>query len=220
MYSQASSVGTGFLNGYSGGRLGEQASPNLGGSFEGFPGGLSTEKLRSDYEFRIATLNQRITTLESQNAELRDHSSSPNGNTQRALQAAQLEKERLRQDHADQLSSFEKKLSEHQRTNDETTQKLSDAMSKMRILEEEAQSRGGETFAEQEQLVQDMRTEVESLVQEVQQLSSRNEELVAEKDQDLLVIRDLNQQIQTFKRKFEQARTELRQYKATSQLFA
>lgn len=42
---------------------------------------------------------------------------------------------------------------------------------------------------------------------------------MAEKDSDVSVIKDLNQQVTSYKRKYEQAKTELRSLKATSQLW-
>lgn len=74
MFSQ-SSVGTGFLNGYANSATGTQSqhSPHLGraSQAEG-PNMFGIEKLRSDYEFRIATLQQRVGALEAQNAELKE----------------------------------------------------------------------------------------------------------------------------------------------------
>lgn len=235
MYSQASSVGTGFFNGYAGSRAtASNASPNLdrGSHADGFPNVFGIEKLKSDYEFRIATLQQRIQTLEAQNAELQEHTSRGDGQQQQRLQEAVAELDRLRGEHAGDLNRLEAQLKRHRDDHDaksrelsDTTRHLEDAQRELEDLRLGGGGAGGDyerlqaEVADQEQIVQDLRAEVESLVHEVQQLSGRNEELVAEKDQDLVVIRDLNQQVQTFKRKYDQAKTELRQYKATSQLY-
>lgn len=76
MFSQ-SSVGTGFLNGYANSATGTQSSPHLGraSQAEG-PNMFGIEKLRSDYEFRIATLQQRVGALEAQNVELKEGAES------------------------------------------------------------------------------------------------------------------------------------------------
>ncbi|CAO1637176.1 unnamed protein product [Sympodiomycopsis kandeliae] len=240
MYSQASSLGTGFLNGYAGSRatIGSNASPNIdrGSHSEGFPNVFGIEKLKSDYEFRIATLQQRITSLEAQNTDLKEHSSRGNEEQQKRLQMAIQEREQLRKEYDDEIRSLQNQVDNHRQEHDAKHRQLQDTMDRLdeakRDLEDvRISGRGGgghsgedferlqAEYAEQEQVVHDLRSEVESLVEEVQQLSARNEELVSEKDQDLVVIRDLNQQIQTFKRKYEQAKTELRQYKATSQLY-
>lgn len=61
--------------------------------------------------------------------------------------------------------------------------------------------------------------DMESLLTELSDLSSRNDELMTAKDSDLIIIRDLDVQLKEYKRKYEQAKTELRSIKATSQIF-
>ena len=50
---------------------------------------------------------------------------------------------------------------------------------------------------------------------ELTDLSKRNDELMTAKDADLVVIRDLDTQLKEYKRKYEQAKTELRSMKGT-----
>lgn len=54
---------------------------------------------------------------------------------------------------------------------------------------------------------------MEGLVTELTDLSRRNDELMTAKDADLTVIRDLDAQLKEYKRKYEQAKTELRSVK-------
>lgn len=54
---------------------------------------------------------------------------------------------------------------------------------------------------------------MEGLIVEVSDLSRRNDELMTSKDSDLVVIRDLDAQLKEYKRKYEQAKTELRSVK-------
>jgi len=54
---------------------------------------------------------------------------------------------------------------------------------------------------------------MEGLIAEVSDLSRRNDELMTSKDSDLIVIRDLDAQLKDYKRKYEQAKTELRSVK-------
>jgi hypothetical protein len=54
---------------------------------------------------------------------------------------------------------------------------------------------------------------MENLIAEVTDLSRRNDELMTSKDSDLIVIRDLDTQLKEYKRKYEQAKTELRSVK-------
>jgi hypothetical protein len=56
---------------------------------------------------------------------------------------------------------------------------------------------------------------MENLIAEVTDLSRRNDELMTSKDSDLVIIRDLDTQLKEYKRKYEQAKTELRSVKGT-----
>lgn len=60
---------------------------------------------------------------------------------------------------------------------------------------------------------------MEGLLLEVTDLSRRNDELMSAKDSDLSVIRDLNAQLKEYKRKYEQAKTELRNVKGECSIF-
>lgn len=55
--------------------------------------------------------------------------------------------------------------------------------------------------------------DMEGLLTELSDLSRRNDELMTAKDSDLVVIRDLDIQLKEYKRKYEQAKTELRSVK-------
>ena len=48
---------------------------------------------------------------------------------------------------------------------------------------------------------------------ELNDLSRQNDELITSKDSDLILIRDLGNQLKEYKRKYEQAKTELRSVK-------
>jgi hypothetical protein len=231
MYSQASSMGTGFVAGYAGSRgTGDFGYGRNSTNADG-PNTFGIEKLRSDYEFKIATLQQRVAALEAQNGELKEHSSRGE-KYEEQLRLAETERDRLHAEHVDELDQMKGELDAHRQKHDEKARELQSAMERMSLLQKDIDTRSAthnvsaedmerlqSDLAEQDRLIQDLRSEIESLIQEIQQLSSRNEELVAEKDQDLVVARDLNQQLVSYKRKYEQAKTELRQYKATSQLY-
>lgn len=51
---------------------------------------------------------------------------------------------------------------------------------------------------------------------EINELSRRNDELMTSKDSDNVLIRDLDNQLKEYKRKYEQAKTELRSVKGVS----
>lgn len=62
-------------------------------------------------------------------------------------------------------------------------------------------------------IVEQLRSDMESLIVELNDLSKRNDELMTAKDSDLIVIRDLDNQLKEYKRKYELAKTELRSVK-------
>jgi len=57
---------------------------------------------------------------------------------------------------------------------------------------------------------------MEGLITEINELSRRNDELMNAKDSDNALIRDLDNQMKEYKRKYEQAKTELRSVKGMS----
>lgn len=62
-------------------------------------------------------------------------------------------------------------------------------------------------------ILEQLRADMENLMIELTDLSRRNDELMTAKDSDLIVIRDLDTQLKEYKRKYEQAKTELRNVK-------
>jgi hypothetical protein len=58
-----------------------------------------------------------------------------------------------------------------------------------------------------------LRGDLEGLMAELSDLSARNEELMAAKDTDHTLIQNMDQTIKEYKRKYEQAKTELRSVK-------
>ena len=65
-------------------------------------------------------------------------------------------------------------------------------------------------------LVDQLRNDMEGLFVELDNMNRRNDELMTAKDSDLAVIRDLDMQLKEYKRKYEQAKTELRSVKGKS----
>lgn len=61
--------------------------------------------------------------------------------------------------------------------------------------------------------IDQLRSDMESLLLEISDLSRRNDELMSSKDSDNLLIRELDSQLKDYKRKYEQAKTELRSVK-------
>jgi hypothetical protein len=62
-------------------------------------------------------------------------------------------------------------------------------------------------------MMEQLRSDMEGLMAELIDLGRRNDELMTAKDADLAVIRDLDNQSKEYKRKYEQAKNELRSVK-------
>ena len=60
---------------------------------------------------------------------------------------------------------------------------------------------------------------MEGLMTELSDLSRRNDELMTAKDADLVVIREMDAQLKEYKRKYEQAKTELRSIKGVYTIY-
>ena len=62
-------------------------------------------------------------------------------------------------------------------------------------------------------MIEQLRSDMEGLMTELADLGRRNDELMTAKDADLALIRDLDNQLKEYKRKYELAKTELRSVK-------
>ena len=73
-------------------------------------------------------------------------------------------------------------------------------------------------FKADPQLLRQLQSDMQGLMEELTELSRRNDELMTAKDADLAVIHDLAAQCKDYKRKYESAKTELRGLKGPSSL--
>ena len=71
-------------------------------------------------------------------------------------------------------------------------------------------------FQADPETIEQLRSDLESLVSELADLSHRNDELMNAKEADLAVIHNLDMQLKEYKRKYETAKTELRSFKGAS----
>lgn len=69
---------------------------------------------------------------------------------------------------------------------------------------------------QQQQFVQELRTEVASLLEELRRLSVRNDAMTSDKESDVAIIRDLHTQMSSYKRQYDQVKSELDATKAAS----
>lgn len=188
-------------------------------------GGDEAERLRRDYEFKIVAMQNRIATLE------RDLANSQQ--REELLQESQQRMQLLEEE----IDGFRKRAEEHATAMRVLQAELDEvrelrAMDKVRAQDDEAElqnlrdrcesleeeHRGGSGPVHNE-LIEQLRSDMEGLMAELTDLGRRNDELMTAKEADLALIRELDSQLKEYKRRYEQAKTELRSVKATSQLF-
>ena len=139
------------------------------------------------------------------------------------MRALQKELEELREDRARDRDREHGRRQEHE----EELQILRD---RCETLEEERGNAGVSvpfsstySFSHQSikadpQLLRQLQSDMQGLMEELTELSRRNDELMTAKDADLAVIRDLDAQCKDYKRKYELAKTELRGLKGSYRL--
>ncbi|KAF8629906.1 hypothetical protein AX15_003258 [Amanita polypyramis BW_CC] len=184
------------------------------------------EKLRRDYEYKIATLQGQISSLQRDAADAADKDRRLRESETRAKQ---LEDElavfrRRAEEQAAVIRTLQKDLDElrdaRQREKDRESRRAVEDEDELQILRERLERLEEEKQVEMDAgQIDNLRSDLEGLVSELTDLSRRNDELMAAKESDAKVIRELDNQLKEYKRKYEQAKTELRTVKATSQLF-
>ncbi|KAJ7647538.1 hypothetical protein FB45DRAFT_201713 [Roridomyces roridus] len=190
------------------------------------------DKARRDYEYRIATMQTQLSTLQRERDDADERG--------RQLEASE---ERVRQ--MEEELDVVRRRGEEQTTAMRALQRELEELRETRLLEQEREARQAQEDEEElrmlrercdrleeeaaenaqggggadPEIVDQLRSDMEGLLTELSDLSRRNDELMTAKDADLVVIRDLDSQLKDYKRKYEAAKTELRSVKATSQLF-
>ncbi|KDQ11966.1 hypothetical protein BOTBODRAFT_113544 [Botryobasidium botryosum FD-172 SS1] len=179
------------------------------------------EKLRRDYEFKIATMSNRIGSLEGEVAEVTKHRLAD----EETIRNLRAELDGLRthaEEQASTIRNLERQLDAQSgpaldRGNaSESDAIIRELQQRCKALQEERDAQASSVNSE---FVDNLQGEVQLLLDELKDLSVRNEEMMAEKDSDALLMQNLNTQLKEYRRKYEQAKTELRNLKATSQLY-
>ncbi|KAI9064956.1 hypothetical protein FKP32DRAFT_1591027 [Trametes sanguinea] len=189
--------------------------------------GEEQERMRRDYEFKIATMQKRITGLERdlEDVQERELKWLDGEKRVREMEEELSEVRRRLEEKSNAMLSLQQELEslreERAREKDIAARRQRQDEEEIEMLRErcerlEASGGGGSVDSE---ILDQLRTDMEGLMSELSDLSRRNDELMAAKENDMATIRDLDAQLKDYKRKYEQAKTELRSVKATSQLF-
>lgn len=230
--SEASSLGTRLIGGYG------TSTPSEGGLRE-WDERDEIEKLKSDYEYKIATMQNRMNGLEK---DLRDSQEKNEDQEQhhedsRKIEFLEHELDKMKQrfeDSQSQIEHLESELSELRNSN-------RDLQSQASAAAEQAQaqpiaSRNSEDQAEIERLEhevdqfrnkynfqldasENLKNEIEGLVDTLKEMNLRQDELVNQREVDLNKITTLTEEVKEWKGRYETAKTELRELKGRLQAF-
>ncbi|ODN76142.1 hypothetical protein L202_06067 [Cryptococcus amylolentus CBS 6039] len=195
-------------------------------------------KLRDEYEYRLETLDKKVAAAERERDEARraevqerdmrleledqikklKEQTSTHSSSLRALQhdldLARDKTESARQRAEQANANADEEVAQWR----ERSEQLED---ECRRLEEEKVSLEDELARSgQGQAVGNIRDELQSLVDELNSLSMRNEDLLTERESDAMRLSDMEAKVSEYKRKYDAVRVELRNLKATSTMFA
>jgi DNA repair exonuclease SbcCD ATPase subunit len=185
------------------------------------------EKIRREYEARISTMQTQISSLqrEREDADERERTWMDGEARVRQMEEELSTVRRRAEEQTVAMRALQRELDDlrdtRQREMDKEARRAQEDEDELRILrdrcerlEEERENAPVGGGADPE-IVDQLRNDMEGLLMELGDLSSRNDELMAAKDADLVTIRDLDSQLKDYKRKYEQAKTELRSVKGT-----
>ncbi|KAL7412917.1 hypothetical protein BDY24DRAFT_391588 [Mrakia frigida] len=188
------------------------------------------EELKREYEYRIANLTGKLGVLEGGVESAKEAEGREREGRERAERDMDAVKE--------QLATFNESLRTLGRELDETRSAASREKEKVRTLEtqlreaaedheralnEERENRGsnkeGNGGQSSNETLTDLKSQVQDLVQELNSLSLMHEELHRERENDQLRIRQAEERAREMEQKWRSTKTELRNLKATSQMF-
>ncbi|PPQ98392.1 hypothetical protein CVT24_004071 [Panaeolus cyanescens] len=183
-----------------------------------------TEKMKRDYEYKIARMQTEITTLQR---EVADGAEAERRRLESEARVRQLEDElaSVRQRAEEQSSAMrglQKELDELKELRKREAMQAQDDREELAIYRDRCMKLEEENEMRQEMMqtdpdsIEQLRVDMEGLLIEISDLSRRNDELMSSKDSDNLLIRELDNQLKDYKRKYEQAKTELRSVKGVS----
>ncbi|KZT04794.1 uncharacterized protein LAESUDRAFT_727653 [Laetiporus sulphureus 93-53] len=169
--------------------------------------GEEQERMRRDYEYKVATMQKRITMLERDLEDVQQREKRWTAGEERV------------QNVEEELRELQQGMAKGREAEAKRTQEDEEELKVLRERCERLESERVQAGQGNSEILDQLRSDMEALMVELTDLSHRNDNLMTAKDSNLAVIRDLDAQLKGYKRKYEQAKTELRSVKATSQLF-
>ncbi|ORX34709.1 hypothetical protein BD324DRAFT_634585 [Kockovaella imperatae] len=212
----------------------------------GTPGGAGLgwdeereQKIRAEYEFRIAGLERKASQAEGEREAMRKKVEELESTVRGDDVEIRGMKERAAL-HASQLRSMQHELdiakdgAEAARSHGESSsrqaqEEISHWKERCDRLEDELRRAEEERSALEtanaaggmntDEAVSSLKQEIHTLVDELQSLSARNEALITERERDAQAMNEMEAKVEEYKRMYDSARVELRNLKATSMMF-
>ncbi|KAJ8076914.1 component of the polarisome [Marasmius tenuissimus] len=187
------------------------------------------DKIRRDYELKIATMQTQITTLQRDldDSQQEDFKLKDSESKVHQLEEELMTFRKRAEEQTSAMRNLQKELEELRETRqlekEREARRASDDEEELQILRDRIErleeERSGDVGGVDTELVESLRSDMQNLITELGDLQRRNDELSTVNHTQLISMRDLEHQVKDYKRKYEQAKTELRSVKATSQLF-
>jgi cell division septum initiation protein DivIVA len=197
------------------------------------------KKLRTEYEMRVVTLERRLQATEGDRDEVKrqlaeaterkkDYEDEVRGLKERAtthassLRSLQHELDLARDATVaiqTQTSQTTQQAHEEIQSWRERCEGLEDELRRLEDEKNDNSTREATRAPMDESLAAELQIEVRNLVEELNALSIRNDQLEAERDHDAKTTAALETKVEEYKRQYLAARTELRNLKATSTMF-
>lgn len=196
-------------------------------------------KLRAEYEMRIVGLERRLQAAETDRDALakeiqeereqrKDYEDEVRGLKERAtthassLRSVQHELDLARDAHDAVRGQNEQTSVQAQEEISQWRERCEGLEDELRRLEDDRADRATQMArapAVDDAVVTELQSEVRSLVDELNNLSLRNDELMSEREREMEAAAMLEKKVDEYKQKFNAARTQLRNIKATSTMF-
>ncbi|KAF8588869.1 hypothetical protein K439DRAFT_1384048 [Ramaria rubella] len=180
------------------------------------------DRVKREYELKITTMQSRINGLEGDLSDATSRRLDADETVRKLTAELEMLRSRAKEESV-KIISLRRELEDMRAAHANDSKRLEDEEEIQRLRErcEELESERGAFHGSEDNtvLMEQLRSDLENVLMEANELSNRNEELMAGRDTDNNLIRDLNAQMKEYKRKYEQAKTELRSVKATSQLY-
>ncbi|GAA6004285.1 hypothetical protein JCM10207_000650 [Rhodosporidiobolus poonsookiae] len=209
--SETSSIGTRFFGGYAGSAAASEAGGRRSWDYD--PAAL--DKVKSEYEYKLAMLQNRVGELEREND---DAAAALRGRQGDMDRIRELEREvgEVRERFDDQAAQFRSLQQDHDALRASSARSPPPPSTSVSGGDAHLQSR----LHEAEDLAHELRGEVSSLVDELRMVNDRCEDLHREVEGEREGKERAEKEAQEWKGRWQAAKMELRNIKATSQLFS